>query len=503
MMILDVTMKKVVEASYLTADSAAHYRTILRYFYHQHERMRDFIAPEEILEYMRSIQAFSDYHEDQLHQQLAQLVKWNNLIARQDMTNAKTVEEYKKKRFRYQSTPYTIEIERMLVVLEKKVSDTFQGSLERSQFERLLQAIAELQKEMETQLKKSPEEYMRLWEDVFRYFQTIRTSTADYIAYINSEHTDQQMQTEAFLVYKNQFTTYLRDFIVSLQKTSLQIGERLHELSPQKLSLFFQKLIDHRQSIPRLEDVSSSVEEWRTEYEEYWASLRKWFLGSTTQQSELEILQMQTNEMIRRMTRYVQRIGERQQHFRSRKNDYLHLAKWFADSSSLDEAHKISSVVFGAMTIQHLQLEEATTDNLHSDTWDEDPVILTIKPRTNRYRERTKPGSMTSNEEKKKKQREAYLEERRKERILIDQYMTEGKIKLSALTKVEPFVRKVLLSWIGKSMASKDRKVKTDYGLIVKVTLDKENTILLESHDGSLKMPDCLFEFEEQGGGKQ
>ena len=372
-------MKKVVEASYLTADSAAHYRTILRYFYHQHERMRDFIAPEEILEYMHSIPSFVDYQEEQLHQQLAQLVKWNNLSARQDMTNAKTVEEYKKKRFRYQSTPYTIEIERMLIVLEKKVGDTFQGSLERSQFDRLLQALTTLQHEIETNLTKNDEEYMRIWEDVLRYFQTIRTSTADYIAYINSEQTDQRMQTEAFLVYKTQFTTYLRDFIVSLQKTSLQIGERLQELTQDKLAAVFQKLIEHRKSIPRLEDVSSSVEEWRTEYKEYWDALRQWFLGSNFQQSELEVLQWQTNEMIRRMTRYVQRIGERQQHFRSRKNDYLHLAKWFANCSSLDEAHKISSVVFGAMTIQHLQLEQGTTDNLHSDTWEEDPCCFNVK----------------------------------------------------------------------------------------------------------------------------
>jgi uncharacterized protein (TIGR02677 family) len=495
-------MKKVVEASYLTADSAAQYRTILRYFYHQHERMRDFIGPEEILEYMRTIPVFSDYLEEQLHQQLAQLVKWNNLIARQDMTSAKTIEEYKKKRFRYQSTPYTIEIERMLVVLEKKTGDTFQGSLERSQFDRLLQALTVMQKEIETDLTKNPEEYMRIWEDVFRYFQTIRTSTADYIAYINSEQTDQRMQTEAFLVYKNQFTAYLRDFIVSLQKTSLQIRERLHEMTTQKLEAFFQKLIEHRKSIPRLEDVSASVEEWRIEYEEYWGSLRQWFLGSSTGQSELEVLQWQTNEMIRRMTRYVQRIGERQQHFRSRKNDYLHLANWFTACSTMDEAHKLSSVVFGAMTIQHLQLEEGTTDNLHTDTWEEDAVVLTIKPRTNRYREKTKPSAMKSNEEKKRRQREQYLEERRQERELIDQYMTDGVIKLSELSKVEPFIRKVLLGWIGKSMASKDRKVKTDYGLVVKVTIDQDHMILLEAEDGTLRMPDVVFEVQEQGGGK-
>ncbi|WLR42638.1 TIGR02677 family protein [Bacillus carboniphilus] len=341
---------------------------------------------------------------------------------------------------------------------------------------------------------------MRIWEDVFRYFQTIRTSTADYIAYINSEQTDQRMQTEAFLVYKNQFTTYLRDFIVSLQKTSLQIRERLHELGSLKLNGFFQKLIEHQLSIPRLEDASISEEEMQKEYEEYWDSLRKWFLGGSSQESELERLQWQTNEMIRRMTRYVQRIGERQQNFRSRKNDYLHLAKWFSDSSSLDDAHKLSSVVFGSMTIQHLRMQEGTTDHIHSDTWDEAPTMLTIKPRTNQYREKTKPGSMKSNTEQKKKQREQYLHERKQEMKLIERYMTEGVIELSTITKVEPFIRKVLLSWIGKAMATKNGVVKTDYGFIVKVTVDRDNMINLKSDDGTLRMPNATFELVKQGG---
>jgi uncharacterized protein (TIGR02677 family) len=494
---LEPTMKKIIEASYLTADSAAHYRTILRYFYHQHERMRDFIAPEELLEYIRSIPAFADYQEDLLHQQLAQLVKWNNLIARQDMTNAKTIEEYKKKRFRYQCTPYTVEFERMLVQLEK-IGDTFQGSLERSQFERLLQALTTLQTELADSLNKPAEEYMRLWEDVFRYFQSIRTSTADYIAYINSEQTDQRMQTEAFLTYKNQFTTYLRDFIVSLQKTSLQIQQLLTELPSAHLQAYFQKLIEHRQAVPRLEDVSSSADDWLTEYQEYWSSLSRWFLGSAVHQSELETLQWQTNEMIRRMTRYVQRIGERQQHFRSRKKDYLHLAKWFSNCIEVEEAHKLSAVVFGSITIQHLQLEETTTENLHVDTWDEAPVEITLKPRTVRYREKTKPGSFNSNEKRKKEQRDHYLQEREQERKLIETYINEGTIKLSSLSTVEPFIRKVLLGWIGKSMATMNRTVKTDYGLVVQVKLDRNHTITLKAEDGDLIMPDATFVFEEQ-----
>ena len=103
---------------------------------------------------------------------------------------------------------------------------------------------------------------------------------------------------------------------------------------------------------------------------------------------------------------------------------------------------------------------------------------------------------------RKRRQREQYLEERRQERELIDQYMTDGVIKLSELAKVEPFIRKVLLGWIGKSMASKDRKVKTDYGLVVKVTMDTNHMILLEAEDGTLKMPDAVFEVQEQEAGK-
>lgn len=495
---MEPTMKKILEASYLTADSASHYRTILRFFYHQHEKMRDYIAPEEILQFMRTIPSFSDYQEDTLHQQLAQLVKWNNLIARQDMTNAKTVEEYKKKRFRYQCTPYTVEIERMLIQLER-IGDSFQGSLERSQFERLLEGLNAIQQEIQDGLQRPNEHYMALWKDIIHFFQTIRTSTADYIAYINSEQTDQHMQTEAFLVYKNQFTVYLRDFIISLQKTSLQIQQLLEELSSVNLNGFFQRVIQHRSDVPRVGEDTISAEEWLMEYQEYWSSLRQWFLGSEASQSELDTLQWQTNEMIRRMTRYVQRIGERNQHFRSHKKDYLHLAKWFADCADMEEAHKLSSVVFGSRTVQHLQLEGATTENIHVDPWDDVPAELLIKPRTVRYREKTKPGAMSVNGERKHRQRLEYLQEREQEQQLIEQYIGKGKVQLSSLDKVEPFIRKMFLTWVARAVASRDHQVKTDYGYLVKVELNQERTIILRSEDGDLTMPDAVFFFEEMG----
>jgi len=493
---MENTMRKVTEASYLTADLAAQYRTILRYFYLQHERMRDFITPEEILMYLRSIPAFINYEEEQLQQLLAQLVKWNNLHAMQDMTNAKTIEEYKKKRFRYQPTAYTIEIERMLVELEKKVDNTFQGSLDRSQFDRLLLALTKLSTSLEQQI--APEEAMRIWEDVLQYFKLIRTSTADYIAYINSEKTDQRMQTDAFLIYKNQFTNYLRDFIVSLQKTSIQIIDILHNLPLSKLTPFFNVLVIYQKNIPRLEEIIVAEEQWILEYEEYWGTIQRWFIGTASQNSELDVLQWQTNEMIRRITRYVQRIGERQHHFKSRKNDYLHLSKWFSNCETLSDAHELSSIVFGAMSTQHLQVEDYTTDNLYTDTWDEAPIQVIIKPRTSHYREKTKAQAMRMNTERKHQQQKLYLEERKREQQLLQQYMKSNRIQLSEVGEVEPFIRKLLLGWIAKARSNKEGKVKTDYGMTVKIILSTSKMINLQATDGILSMPDVIFEFEKE-----
>ncbi|PRO66504.1 TIGR02677 family protein [Alkalicoccus urumqiensis] len=487
-------MKKLTEASYLTAENASGYRAVLRYFYIQHERMRDYLAPEEVLAHLQSLPAYAETDENTLLQQLAQLVKWGNLHARQDMTNARTIEEYKKKRFRYQATPYTIEIERMTIQLETMNQEQFGGSLEKSQFDRLLDNLGRLNQEITGGLPSGTEASMRLWEDILQSFQTIRTSTADYVAYIHSEQTDQRMQSDAFLVYKNQFTTYLRDFIISLQRTSLQIIDQLEQIRPEKMTLFIETLIEHRRGVPRLEDVSASdIDSWETEFRSLWQAVLDWFIGSDGRQSELEMLQIQTNEMIRRITRYVQRLSERRHEHQSRRQEYLHLSRMFAETGTIEEAHRLAGMVFGPESVRHLRMSGDTTDLLHQDVWDQPPEVIPIKPRVRQYREKTKAGALQSNEAKK----EAYLQEVRREqeqeRRLIDTYFSDGPLTLSTVERVQPEVRKMLLAWIGRAAAHPERTVKTDYGFSVHVAIHRGTRITLPAEDGVMTMPDVTF----------
>ncbi|UOQ83565.1 TIGR02677 family protein [Gracilibacillus salinarum] len=485
--------KRVKEATYLTAEKAWSYRAILRYFYIQHERMREFLFPEEIYDYLIQSEEFSNYTLEMLHIDLDALVKWGNLIARQELGKSKTIDEFKKKRFRYQCTPYTVEFERMLLELEG-IGETFGGSLERTQFERLYEALVKIEQIASGKRKEKREESAQIWEDVLLYFRQITQNTSDYIAYINSEDVEERMQTEAFLVYKDQFTTYLRDFIIALQATALQIQGLVDSLNKQLLRGFFDQVMQHDQQVFRFDEKETA--DPYLEYEEKWNSMKAWFLGNEHGTSEYEMLQQRTNESIRRITRVVQRLGERHQFFRSRKKDYLHLAKWFDAIDTVEEAHQLSSVAFGIFHTRHFHVDHSPTDDIYTDVWEEAPMEHETKPIVRHYREKVRASAMTNNQDKKEEMKRRYLEERRQERAKIEQYIRDNQIVVSELAVVETSVRKLLLVWLGKAMASKDRTVKTELGKRVQVIIG-DGRVTLESEDGFLEMPNVTFHFIE------
>ncbi|WP_070121703.1 TIGR02677 family protein [Bacillus marinisedimentorum] len=486
--------KKIKEATYLTADKAWSYRPILRYFYIQHERMREFLFPDEIYEYLSQFPEFSDYSVESLHQDLDSLVKWGNLIASQEHRKAKTIDEYKKKSFRYQCTPYTVEFERMLMQLEN-MGETFGGSLERTQFERLYQVLSSIAGTVKKADSEPDEECAQVWDDAMTYFRQITQNTSDYIAYIHSEEVAERMKTEAFIAYKDQFTTYLRDFIIALQRTAMQIQDLLSSLTVEEMEPFFNQVIRHHEQAFRFE------EELRLDpmedLKEKWLNLKAWFLGNKHGESEFERLESRTNEAIRRITRIVQRLGERHQQFRSRKNDYLHLAKWFDGMDSIEEAHKLSSVAFGVFHTRHLHSDQVPTEDIYMDIWEEKPMVHQTKPRIRQYREKTRAGAIEDNKEKIETMKRIHLEKRQREKEIIEQYIQGGEISIRELPEVEAHVRKLLLAWIGKAMARKDRVVKTEFGKKVKVTLNSDERVILKSEDGILEMPNAVFLFSE------
>ena len=520
----DRLLKPITEVTYLTTENAWRYRAILRYFYIQHERLRYYLLPGEVLDHLKQSPYFREYTEDLLARDLDQLVEWKNLIPRQETGRVASIEQFKKKRFRYQCAPYAVEIERMVRSLEQ-MGDSFGGSLERSLVQRMLESLEalvgpEVEPAAEPEARSTAgsmagstagpaaasatgatsdassarpnEEVSRNWDDVFEHFRRLTQNAADYLAHLKSEKVEGLMKTEAFLMYKDALTEYLRDFMSSLQRASAKIDALLRSVPEDVVGRLAGQVADHQLNIPRL-DARPSKSDLEATLIGQWQGLRDWFLGAGGRESDLSYLQNETNETIRRITRFAQRLGERSRNVRSRYNDYLYLARWFAGLDSIAEAHKLSACVFGVPNTRHFVSDFATSDDMYSEVWDLPPSIVTIKPRTRLYRERTKPSAVVSREREKREILETHLREKAAERRLIEEITSGGRIALAELGPVDANVRRALLAWIDRCMVSSDMRARTETGDVVQLRLVNGERIRLKSDDGVLEMPNYEF----------
>lgn len=486
---MDVTQfQKIKEASYLTAENTVRYRIILRFFYIEHERMKDLLYPADVFRFVCSVKGMEDYTESMLEQDLATLVSWKNIIPRQEMKEPKSIEEYKRKRFRYQVTPYTVEFERLLAELEKK-GEAFGGQLEKSSFERLLKALVALP-------KMTKESAYEGWQDVLHHFKQIKTNTSDYIGYLNSERLESSMQTEAFLVYKDQFIHYLRDFIIALQQTALKIQSALRATDSALLAKIAEAILVHERAIPRVGGEQLDEKALSEDFYATWRNIQSWFISNETGESEYLSLQQQTNEAIRRMTRFIQRFGERLQQRRSRKKDFLQIARWFNDCATLEEAHQLSATVFGVFHTRHFVAEPSATSDIYADLWREKPSETVITPRVQGYREKTRPAAFKVHQEEKRAAQEEFLKKREQLKARLATYIHEGKIVLSHETFIDKETRKLLLYWLAKSQLQERHLVQTEFGQRVTVRVDPERRVQIHSEDGVLDMPDTIYVFQ-------
>lgn len=495
----DRLLKPVSEATYLTVGNAWRYRTILRYFYQQHERLRHYLVLEEIFEVLRQNPHFQEYSEDMLEQDLNQLVNWKNLVPRQDAGRVSSIEEFKKRKFRYQLTPYTIEIERMVIGLEN-LGEGFGGSLEHTLFDRLLQGLMRLTEQNELKeyaiFSLPAEQVFQMWQDLYEDFRKLTENATDYLAHLQSEKVEEKMLTEAFLVYKEALTQYLRTFMTSLQRTAFRIEGILAEIPAAFVDKLAGRLAEHELSIPRL-DERPRRELLLKAYEGKWQVLSHWFLGTAGRESDLIYLQNATNETIRRLTRFAQRLGEARHHLRSRRHDYLHLADWFVQAESLAEAHELSATVFGVFHTRHFWVElPKQTESIEAEIWQEPAVSLVIRPKIRAYKEKVRPNAVVSKAREKSETRDSYLRQKAEEQELLESLIAQDRIVLRDLPPVDPFIRKTLLTWIAKCMGTRDHKGKTETGRTFRLCLASPDRVKLVAQDGTLEMPDYVLEFE-------
>ena len=493
MQVSDKLIRPLTEAKYLNADNVSRYRCIMRIFFENYEKLRYWMYQEDIYEEMIRDPYFADYRPEQCQQDLAMLVEWKNLNTIQDTRKVASIEEFKNKKYRYQMSEYSVEIERLVLRLENLFIEG--ASLEPTLLERIRREIERFPEMAEV----DGNEVYTWWTDLNNDFVRLNQNYQDYIRDLNSVKAEEMMHTKEFLVFKDRLIEYLRSFIKGLQRNVGVIEESLRSQKEEVRETVFGKIIEYELLIPRMEvEISRPMieEKIRGRFQ----SIYNWFVGAEGAENEAGKLFDATNEIIRRITRYAAQLSEKNALGANRKEEYKKAAELFLRCNDLSEAHKMSAMVFGIERPWHLAGDLIReTDSMNQGVYEEVPLQFTLKPRVRTYREKSKRSGIRESAEQKQETRRKLLQKQKEEMQKLQQLEKKGRIDFAELPVLEPRIREILLKWLSDAMEDADFTARTDDGR--RYVLDRTHAgekCVVHCEDGNFTMPRMAIVFQEE-----
>lgn len=491
MKITDKLVKPLEEAKYLNVDNTDRYRAIMRLFFINYERLKYWMAQEEVYNELIEDPYFSQYTMEQCQQDLTALTNWKNLFTIQDTKKANTLEEFKNKKFRYQLSETAVEIERMIVRLENLSIEG--SSLEPSLLERIKNSIYKI----EDLHKVTDEELYSWWKDLNSDFVRLNQDYQDYMRTLNSVKAEEMMKSQEFLVFKDQLTEYLRNFVKRVQITAPVIEYYLKNVEQDKIEEILHRIVICTLAVPQLE-IQMTEEEMKENVKERFASILNWFVGKNGKEPEVNSVLDTTNEIIRKITRYATRLSERSNHAANRREEYKKVATIFSKCKDMKEAHCLAACVFGIEKPFHLKGQMfRKTESMNSGVYEEEPCEVQVKPRVRTYREKAKRTGIVDRTKEKEATRQATIKKIEEEQKVLKSYIKDNRIVFSELPVIPPEIRDIFLKWLSKALEKKEWKAKTEDGREYYIEEEKGKSCVVECTDGCFTMPKYTICFEE------
>ncbi len=484
--------RQIEEAKYLATENTWRYRTIIRTIYKKYEQMKYSIYKEDIFEALKSYEDFQNYTIEQLKSDLDQLVNWRNLNATADTTKVNTIEEFKNREFRYDLSPVTVEIERMIIALEHmSIENT--SSLESS----LVEKFRGLIEKLPIIIREEEKGVYEWFKELNLSFQQLNRNYQDYISKFYSSKNDELMKTTEFLVYKEGFIKYLREFIRTLQLNSTPIRDVFAEVDEILINNLINKLFTYEKKIQSV-GLQLNEEEYKELNKGRITSMMEWFVTFKGREPLVDQLINNTNEIIRRITRYAAAIADKKANNANRKEEYKKIARFFKESNNIHEANEISSLVLGTFNVMKvIGNENRDTESINSSIYDEAPREFVIRPKIRTYREKIVKNPIKNKEEKTKEKLAKVLERRLGEQKVIYNYIKDKSIDFGTLPIIPSKDRALLLRLLTKGISKKRQWHRGDMGLDYRVELQGVDNVIVKCDDGEFSMPHYKIIFKE------
>ncbi len=484
--------------AYVDAEKAALYRAVMRTFIRAKERFSLHLRPEDVLRELRRTGMAVEPHE--LDAALRQLRAWANLRADPDTTDVDTIEEFYRERLLYQMTWQGEAAERALLRFEELVA--MPGELQASALVDIRAHLSELDG-----LARAPSldggKAHRSLQALYARFEELTSKAQIFIGGLQRGVDLQGADEKDFLAYKERLIDYLERFVGELTLASIDIAATLRRLDPLAPALL--AAAAERTTFDRLEHDERALREARELWSARWQGVRRWFVSEGGEPSQAEVLRSRALGAIPALLAAAAALHDRRVRRADRHQDFLTLARWFAEAEDEASAHRLWRAAFGLSPARHLWVNEESlaeweVEGVSSRTpWPSAPP-LRVAPRlrlSGRYDRPGGPRSVVDRSREKAELAAIAAAEHQQIETARRWLLSRGCCRLSDLREMDRRIFDLFLDLLGSALAASSPRARlveatsTDGSLLVRLeSLPCAQEAVIRTSDGALRCPD-------------
>lgn len=450
--------------AYLNAPNAPVYRRVMRALMIEKERFTVHVRPEQLHRALTE-RGGERIDETALADALERLAQpsWGNLLAFPDSSRVTALEDFYRRRMFYQLSREGEAAERALAHYDAALGT--RGALQSVALEDIVVLLTSLRDtvrvhEAGAAVDAAPvHQAMRSLRD---RFSDLAENAVAFMGSIQRTIDLHDADVKAFLAYKEQLIEYLERFINDLVTRGALIAGLLAEIPDQGVR-FIADLAAEREAMDAAPGESEAVRELvRETWLRQWSGLTEWFVSTPLRESEARMLRARARSSVPSLLAVVRALHEKAGGRTDRTQDYLTLARWFAQLPSDGDRHRLWRSAFGLAPVRHLSItteteEEWAATGVGSGTAWQDAPPLQISPQLRRsgsYERRGKSARVIDRTEAKRmliEQSRAQAAQTAEARRRI---LTQGPRPMSAFGELDTEAFRLFLALLGDALAA-------------------------------------------------
>ncbi|WP_329112113.1 TIGR02677 family protein [Streptomyces sp. NBC_01353] len=491
---------------FTTGETAELNGAVLEAFGVAGEYLETTLGLDGVRERLRAVGWVADVEDEELHETLKRLVKWELLdVVHNHAQNYRTAEEYERRNLHYSLTRRgEAALSGVRHALEVLAST---GALQSAVLEAITDRLDDL-----TVLSGEPTAADRRIFSILRelegHLEALVENTKAFNGQLQRLLRAEGADLDVFREVKAATVAYLQEFLVDLDRRGETVAAAVTRVEERGIAVLRERALRGAElpPVPGEDPAAGWLESRRAR----WAGLRAWFLPDDGARPRIEQLHDIARRAIVSLLQVLERINESRRRSSSAVQDFRELARWFAAAPEEDDLHRLWSAAFGLGPARHAHLAHPDPELIPSShSWSEAPpvqvsALLRTSGRIERFTRTAKVRDVAAVRAERAERARAERAELARAWQALE---TDGPVRLSSFSTLDPGAFDRLLDLLGRALAARPdaggrRRATTGDGR-VEVALSPPldgRTAVLRTAQGTMAGPDYVIHVTAAGG---